>query len=83
MGVKSAPTTRASKNHIGACTRGPASWSDLAVRVDRGRNLFIPPRVARLFSLPNGRVSMDGSSRRTEVGRIVRDFKLEPTAGEI
>ena len=37
--------TGASRNRIGACTRGPASWEDLAVRVDRGRNLFIPPLV--------------------------------------
>ena len=30
---------------LGACTRRPASWADLAVRVVRGRNLFIPPLV--------------------------------------
>ena len=33
----------ASRNRIGACTRGPASWADLAVRVVEGRNRFIPP----------------------------------------
>ena len=33
------------KNRIGACTRGLASRADLAVRVVRGRNLFIPPLV--------------------------------------
>ena len=42
MGVQSAATTGASRNRIGACTRGPASWADLAVRVDRGRNLLVP-----------------------------------------
>ena len=45
MGVQNAATTMASRNRIGACTRGPASWAELAVRVDRGRNLFIPPLV--------------------------------------
>ena len=45
MGVQSAETTGASRNRIGAYTRGPASWADLAVRVDRGRNLPIPPLV--------------------------------------
>ena len=46
MGVESVTTGRASRNRIGARTRGPASWTDLAVRVDRGRNLPIPPLVA-------------------------------------
>ena len=45
MGMQSAATTGASRNRIGACTPGPASWADLAVRVDRGRNLHIPPLV--------------------------------------
>ena len=34
---------RASRNRIGACTRGPTSRVDLAVRVFRGRNLFVSP----------------------------------------
>ena len=56
MGVQSAVTTMASRNRIGACTRGPASWVDLAVRVDRRRNLFIPRLVgaACLISTKNG-----------------------------
>ena len=45
MGVESDTTRRASRNRIGACTRGPASWADLAVHVDRVRNLFVPPLV--------------------------------------
>ena len=45
MGVQSAATTGASRNRIGAYTRGPASLADLAVHVDRGRNLLIPPLV--------------------------------------
>ena len=45
MDVQSAETTRASINRIGACTRGPSSWAGLAVRVDQGRNPFIPPLV--------------------------------------
>ena len=40
-----AVTTTASRNRIGACTRGSASWADLAVRVVRGRNHFIPSLV--------------------------------------
>ena len=42
MSVQSAATMGASRNRIGAYTRGPASWADLAVRVDRGRNVLIP-----------------------------------------
>ena len=42
MGVQSAATTGASRNRIGACTRGPASWADLTLRVVLGRNRFIP-----------------------------------------
>ena len=66
MGVQSAATTRASRNRIGACTRGSASWADLAVRVDRGRNLFIPPLVG---------VASPG---RTDERRVVRDWKQPP-----
>ena len=39
--------------------------------------------LAWLAGLPNGRVSADGSPRRTDDGRVVRDFKLEPTAREV
>ena len=45
MGVRSAATTKASRNRIGACTRGPTSWADSAVRVVWGRDLFIAPLV--------------------------------------
>ena len=45
MGVQSAATTKASINHIEACTRSPASWADFAFRFDRGRNLLVPPLV--------------------------------------
>ena len=45
MGVQGAATAGTSRNRIGTCTRGPVSWADLAVRVDRGRNLLIPPLV--------------------------------------
>ena len=44
--------------------------------------LFLP-WLARLVGLPNGRVSADGSPGRTDDGRVVRDFKLEPTAREV
>ena len=45
MGVRSAAATRASRNRIGVCTRGPASRADSVVHVDQERNLFIPPLV--------------------------------------
>ena len=69
MGVQSAPTTGASRNCIGACTRGEES-------------LFLP-WLARLVGLPNRRVPAGGSLGRTDDGRVVRDFKLEPTACEV
>ena len=74
MGVESETTGRASRNRIGACTRGPASRVDLAVRVVRGWNLCFLPRVARLVGLPIGRVAADVGSERTDDGRVVRDF---------
>ena len=73
----------ASRNRIGACTCGSAPWADLAVRVDRERNLLVPPQVGTGSRLPNGRVAADGSSGRTDDGRVVRDFKLEPTTREV
>ena len=83
MGVQSAATTGASRNRLGACTRGPASSADLAVRVTGGGIFLFLPWLAWLVGLPNGRVSADGSPRRTDDGRVVRDFKLEPTAREV
>ena len=49
MGVRSAAATRASRNRIGACTRGPASWVDLAVRVDLGRNVYVRFRIRQTY----------------------------------
>ena len=43
MGAMSETMGRASRNCIGTCTHGPTSRVDLAVRVVRGRNLFLPP----------------------------------------
>ena len=83
MGVQSAATMGASRNRIGAYTRGPASWADLTVRVDRGGTFLILSWLARLAGLPNGRVSADGSPWRTDDGRVVRDFKLESTARDV
>ena len=39
--------------------------------------------LARLVGLPNGRVDAYGSPGRTDDGRVVRDFKLEPTTREV
>ena len=44
--------------------------------------LFLP-RLARLVGLPKGRAATDGSSGRTDDGRVVRDFKLEPITREV
>ena len=54
----------------------------LSASIGGGIFLFLP-RLARLVGLPNGRVSADGSSGRTDDGRVVRDFKLEPTGREV
>ena len=39
--------------------------------------------MSRLVDLLNGRVAADESPRRTDDGRVVRDFKLELTASEV
>ena len=49
----------------------------------RGGIALFLPWPARLVSLPNGRVAADGSPGRTDDGRVVRDFKLEPTTREV
>ena len=54
----------------------------LSASTGEGIFLFLP-WLARLADLPNGRVPADGSPGRTDVGRVVRDFKLEPTAREV
>ena len=74
MGVGSEITGRASRNRIGAFTRGPASRLDLAVRVVRGGICLFFPWVAWLVGLPSGYVAAGGSSERTGDGRVVRDF---------
>ena len=49
-----------------------------------GGGLFLSlPWLAQLVGLPNGRVPADGSPGRMDDGRVVRDFKLEPTAREV
>ena len=57
MGVQSAATTGDSRNCIVACTHGPASSAGLAVHVDWGRNLLIPP-LASAASRPAERASV-------------------------
>ena len=54
----------------------------LSASIGGGIFLFLP-WLSRLVGLPNGRVSADGSPRRTDDGRVVRDFKLELTACEV
>ena len=39
--------------------------------------------LARLVGLPNGSVAANRSPDRTDDGRVVRDFKMEPTAREV
>ena len=48
-----------------------------------GGIFLLLPWLARLAELPNGRVVADGSPGRTDDGRVVRDFKLEPTDREV
>ena len=83
MGVQSAATTGASRNRIGACTRVPALWADLAVGVVQGRNRFTPPVTGAASQSAYGSVAADGSPCRTDDGRVVRDFKLERTTREV
>ena len=45
--------------------------------------LLFLPWLRRLVCLPNGRVAADGSPERTDDGRGVREFKLEPTARKV
>ena len=63
-----------------AVVRLRRSWLSASFR--GGIALFLP-WPARLVNLPNGRVAADGSSGRTDGGRVVRDFKLEPTTREV
>ena len=49
-----------------------------------GEEIFLfLPWLARLAGLPNRRVPADGSPGRTDDGRVVREFELEPTAREV
>ena len=54
---------------------------------DRRSTIFstapLLPWSAQVVGLPNGRVAADGSPGRTDDGRVVRDFKLEPIAREV
>ena len=67
---------------------GPASavlrlqrtWLSASFR--GGIALFLPWPLG-LVSLPNGRVAAGGCPGRTDDGRVVRDFKLEPTTREV
>ena len=54
----------------------------LSASTGEGIFLFLP-WLARLVSLPNGRVPSDGSPGGTDDGRVVRDLKREPTAREV
>ena len=57
---------------------GPG-WTWLSASFGGGIFSFLP-WLARLVGSPNRRVATDGSPGRSDDGRIVRDFKLEPTA---
>ena len=54
----------------------------LSTSTGGGIFLFLP-WLAGLAGLPDGRVSADGSPGRMDDGRVVRDFKLEPTARKV
>ena len=58
--------------------RHPGDEDEGARWACRARQQRGPVEIAS--GLPNGRVSADGSPGQTDDGRVVRDFKLEPTA---
>ena len=83
MGAQRAATAGASRNRIGcrpAVLRLGWTWLSASFWVEIA--LFLP-WLARLVGLPNGRVAADGSTGRTDDGRVVRDFKLEPITREV
>ena len=65
--------------HPRSCVSG-RTW--LSALFGGGIFLFLP-WLARLIGMSNGRVGADGSPGRMDDGRVVRDFKLEPTAREV
>ena len=84
MGVEIKTTGFTSRNRIGACTRGLASRAASTVRVVRGRILFVVfSWLVRLVGTPSARVAEDEGIGRTDDGRVVCDFKLEPTVCEV
>ena len=65
---------------VGRVLRLGRTWLSASI----GGEIFLfLPWLARLVGLPNGCVSAVGSPGRTDDGRVVRDFKLEPTAPEV
>ena len=56
--------------------------TELSASFGGGLLLFLP-WLAQLVDLPIGRVAADESPGRTNDRRVVRDFKLEPTAREV
>ena len=63
-----------------AVLRFGRTW--LSASFGGGIALFLP-WLARLARVPNWRAAADGSPGRTDDGRVVRDFKLEPTTREV
>ena len=83
MGVQSAETmgpVEIASGPTPAVLRLGRTW--LFASTGEGIFLFLS-WLARLADLRNGRVSADGSPGRTDDGRVVRDFKLEPTARDV
>ena len=83
MGVQSAEKTRARRNRIGACTAVPRLGRTRLSAPIGGEMFLFLPWLARLVGPPNGRVSAGGSPGRTNDGRVVRNFKLEPATREV
>ena len=63
--------------------RGSSMGVQSAATTGASRIFLFLSWLARLVGQPNGRVPADGSPGGTDDGRVIRDFKLEPTAREV
>ena len=82
MGVRCEIMGSARRNRIGSSTPGRASRVDWAAALAREGTFFLPGRHGGSVK-SNGRAAVGVGFGRTDVERVVRDYKLEPAAREI